>query len=114
MVRFIRYLFFVAIALVLVVLALANTGDVDIRLLPTEMGHFAGLTDTITLPLFIVIYGGIVVGILIGYCFEWLREMKYRAKADRADREISRLEREVTRLKGKEAGKGDDVLALIE
>ncbi|MEM6634440.1 MAG: LapA family protein [Pseudomonadota bacterium] len=103
-----------AVAIFLIVTAMANRGTVDLRLLPPEMGEFFGLTDTVTMPLFLVIYGGIVVGILIGYCFEWLREMKYRTKADQADREISKLEREVTRLKGAGNDKKDDVLALLE
>ena len=71
---------------------------------------------SIQLPLFLVVFGGIILGLLLGFVWEWLREGKHRTEATRAKRDAVKLEREVKRLKRREAqaeGK-DEVLALLE
>ena len=112
--RYIRYGFLAALAIVLVTMALANRAVVTLHLLPAEVSGFLGFSWTITLPLFIVIFGGIIAGILIGFVWEWLREHRQRAEAAAARRERDRLAREVEKLRGPSPEKGDDVLALIE
>jgi lipopolysaccharide assembly protein A len=62
-----------------------------------------------------VIFGGILVGLLIGFIWEWLREHRIRAEAARTRRELTESRREVEKLREarpKEAG--DDVLALLD
>ena len=114
MIRFIRFAFWGLVALCLVVVALANRGPVPLRLLPEGMGGFLGFSWSVTLPLFLVILGGVAAGLLIGFVWEWLREHKHRAEAARQRREARKLEREVTRLKTPATGRSDDVLALLE
>lgn len=112
--KYIRYAFLAALALVLVIIAFANREPVTLRLLPDE---FAGLLPwgrVIELPLFLVIFGAIVAGAAIGFVWEWLREHRYRAAADRRGREAARLKREVAKIKGTPADKGDEVLALLD
>ena len=102
------------VGLGLVTVAIANRDPVTVRLLPREVAEFFGLEFSAELPLYLVIYGGIVSGLLIGFIWEWIREWRIRAEADRAKREVSKLEREVKALKGREKGSRDDVLALLE
>ena len=112
--RYIRYGFLAALAIVLVTVALANRAQVTLHLLPAELSGFLGFSWTVSLPLFIVIFAGIIAGILIGFVWEWMREYRLRAAAKAAKRERDQLAREVEKLKGPSPEKGDDVLALIE
>jgi hypothetical protein len=61
-----------------------------------------------------VIFGGIGVGLLIGFFWEWARESKHRTTASTKAREVARLEREMTKLRAAQAGPEDEVLALLE
>ncbi|HCQ67432.1 MAG TPA: DUF1049 domain-containing protein [Rhodobacteraceae bacterium] len=112
--RTIRYLFLAALGIVLATVAFANRDTVTLRLLPEEISGFLGYSWQVTLPLFIVIFVGIVAGLMIGFFWEWMRESKHRSKARRAEKAAVRLSHEVKDLKRKKAGSGDDVLALIE
>lgn len=112
--RYIRYGFLAALGLALLVVATANRADVTLNLLPEELSRLLGWSVSIPVPLFLVIFGGIVAGILIGFVWEWLREHKYRAEASAQRRERDRLEREMERLRGPERTEDDDVLALLE
>ncbi len=112
--RYIRYLFLAVIGIALIVVALANREAVTLRLMPEELAGVFGLTGNITLPLFLVIFLGIVAGLLIGFVWEWMREFKYRHDLSKKGKEVSRLEREVKVLKAKNGEGTDDVLALIE
>ena len=112
--RYIRYAFLAALAVVLVTVALANSSDVTLQLLPVEMAGFLGWSWAITLPLFIVIFGAIIAGVLIGFVWEWLREHKFRVEAVRQRREKEQLQREMSTMKGPSTRKGDDVLALLD
>ena len=112
--RYIRYGFLAGLAIVLVTVALANRASVVLHLLPEDVAGFLGFSWSVSLPLFIVIFGAIIAGILIGFVWEWLREHRLRADANVAKRERDRLAREVEKLKGPSPDKGDDVLAPIE
>lgn len=112
--RYIRYVFLAALALVLITVALANRGAVTLHLLPAGLSEFLGYSGAVTLPLFIVIFLGIIVGILVGFVWEWLREHRLRVEGATSKRERDQLAREVARLKGPSPEKGDDVLALLD
>jgi lipopolysaccharide assembly protein A len=112
--RFLRYLFLAVLAICLLIVALANREPVTLNLLPGELATFAGANASVSLPLFLVIFGGIVAGVVIGFVWEWLREHKHRAEAVTQRREREKLEREVTRLKAAAERQTDDVLALLE
>lgn len=117
MLRYLRYLVLAAIAVVLVVVSLANRGMVTLQTLPEGLAAMPGLdllAISIELPLFIVILLGVVVGVVIGYVWEWLREWKHRSAATRGQREAQQLQREVKRLKGEKHEGKDEVLALLE
>ncbi len=55
-----------------------------------------------------------VVGLLVGFVWEWMREYKVRAENARNIREVSRLNREVKRLRGDKYDGKDDIFALLD
>ncbi|MCH2095489.1 MAG: LapA family protein [Rhodobacteraceae bacterium] len=112
--RYLRYAFLASLAVVLISVAMANRGAVEIRLLPEQLAEVFGLGYSVELPLFIVIFGGIVCGLLIGFVWEWLREHRHRAEASRKSSEVKRLERELRRVKGERDKGKDDVLAILD
>lgn len=115
--RYIKYAFLAAIAVVLITLALANRQMVALNSLPGDMAAMPGagaFAWSIQLPLFVVILGGIVAGLLIGFVWEWLREHKHRAEAARKTAEVKQMERELRRLKRRDSDDKDEVIALLD
>jgi lipopolysaccharide assembly protein A len=115
MIRYLRLLVIALLGLSLLIVALANRELVELRLLPGDLAALTGFTWAMRLPLFLVIFGGIVAGVLIGFVWEWLRETRIRSTASAKAREVARLERELALLRDQkgEAPK-DEVLALLE
>ncbi len=112
--RYIKYALIVAFGTALIAVALANRGMVSIQLIPSEVAGWFSMNPQIELPLFIIIFGGIVVGLFVGFVWEWIREHGQRAEAAKQAREMRRLQREVTRLKGEKHQGKDEVLALLD
>ncbi len=113
-IRAIKYLFLILVAIALVVLAMANRDPVTLTLLPQELALWSGVELAIELPLFVVILGGVATGLLVGFVWEWLREHRYRSAAKTNQREAKKLEREVASLKGRKNEGRDEILALVE
>jgi uncharacterized integral membrane protein len=112
--RYIRYAFLGALGAALISVALANRDVVTLTLLPEALSDLAGLNHSIELPLFLVILGAIVVGLLIGFVWEWMREHRMRSDKTKAERELHHTKREVRRLKGRNAENKDEVLVMLE
>ena len=112
--RFLRFLFLSVVALGLVILALANRALVNVQLVPEELAVLLPFANSFELPLFLVIFGAIVAGLLIGFVWEHFREHHIRAEAARKKREVNKLEREVKGLREKSGEGKDDVLALLD
>lgn len=114
--RFIRYAILAIVAIFLILLALANRDAVTLRLMPDDVAALIGYPEggnVVSLPLFVVIFGGILLGVALGYLAEWLREHKFRVEARRGRRETARLEKELAAMKTEKV-EGDEVLALLE
>jgi uncharacterized integral membrane protein len=120
--RTIRYVFLAVLALVLITVALANRAIVPLTLLPAEIVDIiasvvpqaAAIPVTVKLPMFVIIFGAIIVGILLGAAWEWFREHKHRSAATTYRREKEHLAREVSKFKvDKAKEEGDEVLALL-
>lgn len=115
MFRILRLLVLAVIALALVVISMANRDPVLLRVLPAEAGDFLGYSWTVHLPLFLVILGATLVGLLLGFIWEWMREHRIRRTAVKAKRDVAWLEGEVDRLKSKADEKPkDEVLLLLD
>lgn len=114
MIRFFRFLLLALLAIGLLTVAIANRDPVVLRAMPPDMGLFMGIPWSIELPLFLVIFGGIALGLLIGFFWEWARESKHRSTASTKAREVARLEREMSKLRASQAEPEDEVLALLE
>lgn len=114
MIRLLRLALLGLLAIVLLTVALANRAPVTLRLLPEDAGRFLGLDWAIQLPLFLVIFAGILAGLAIGFVWEWARESKHRSAASQHRREAAQLKSEVSRLQGGKGEQKDEVLALLE
>jgi lipopolysaccharide assembly protein A len=115
MLAYLRYLVIGLLAAVFVTLALANRSLVTVQLLPDTLGALFGFNMGFTLPLFMVLGGAIVTGLMLGFIWEWLREHSYRAEAARARREADALRAQLDKPEtAKPARKQDEVLALLD
>ncbi len=112
--RFIRYFFLAAIALVLIVVAVANRQPVQLQLLPEDLAAFVPFGGSITVPLFLVILAGVLGGLLIGFVWEYLREFKIRNDLSKSTKQVKSLEREVGKLRAKTGEGQDEILALLD
>ncbi|MEO9826951.1 MAG: lipopolysaccharide assembly protein LapA domain-containing protein [Paracoccaceae bacterium] len=111
--RLIKLLVLAVIAIALVTVSIANRGALTLKLLPDELAQLVGFRWDVTLPAFVILLGAVLIGVLLGFVWEWVREHKFRAEANTQRRERERLEREVKKVApSKESG--DDVLALLE
>ncbi len=109
--RYLRYMFYAALMLVLVLLALANREMVTLSLLPAQLSGL--FPATVRLPLFVVIMLSMLGGLLVGYVLEYFREHKLRREGALKKREAAELSREVAVLKSQAGTQEDDVLALL-
>lgn len=112
--RYIRYAILASIALVLVIVAMANRGVVTVQTLPPELASIVGVNYSYEVPLFAVIFASILAGLVLGFVWEWIREAKERAAATRQRREMALLKAENQRLKDKHNEGKDEVLALLD
>ncbi|NBC88102.1 MAG: DUF1049 domain-containing protein [Alphaproteobacteria bacterium] len=112
--KYIRYASIAIFALALVLIALANRGIVTLRVLPDELAGFAALNPTYDVPLYVVIFGGILAGLVVGFVWEWIREAGERAAAARQARELASLRAEVARLRKTDPRHRDEVLAALD
>jgi len=112
--RYLKYAFLVIVAVGLAMIALANTDPVTLELVPAAFTGILGQPFSLELPLFMVVLASVVVGLLVGFVWEWLREHRHRAEAATQKRAARQLEQEVKTLKGRENEGKDEILALVE
>lgn len=114
MLRTLRYVLIGLVGLCLLTFSLSNTTPVLIKAMPDDLAAFFGVSWQIELPLFLVMLGGVVAGLLVGFVWEWLREHKHRATARTKAKEVSKLERELSVMRDSNTVPQDDVIALID
>ncbi|MBK0400471.1 DUF1049 domain-containing protein [Limibaculum sp. M0105] len=105
MLRLIKWAILATICVALVILGVANMAPVDLHLLPASIVK----TDLVLtgVPLAAVILVAILVGVVLGELFEWLREHKHRRRASERSREVERLKGEIAALKRRHGVKDD-------
>jgi uncharacterized integral membrane protein len=86
----------VPLAIVIIGFAVANRQAATISFDPFDAAHPA---YSMTLPLFVVIFLLIILGVIIGGIAAWLRQGKWRANARRADTQNRELLVEVAQLR---------------
>jgi len=95
-IRFLKALILLPVAILVVLLAVANRAPVTLSLDPfsQEAPEFA-----FQLPLFAVIFAAIMLGVLIGGTASWLAQGKNRKTRRQLRRETRQLRYETERLK---------------
>ena len=115
--RYIRYGFLAGLAICLVTLALANRATVTLSSLPDGLAMIPGLgafAFSVNVPLFVAIFAGIAIGLLIGFVWEWLREHKIRAEAAERGGQLRKLEDELQKTRNERDSGKDEVLAILD
>lgn len=112
--RYIRYASIAIFAVALILVAMANRSLVTLKVFPDELAHLAAVTPSFQLPLFLVILGSILVGMIIGFVWEYFIEAKKHREDARQIREVESLRAEVKRLKGAQPENHDEVLAILD
>ncbi|MBQ0821319.1 LapA family protein [Microvirga terrae] len=100
MIRFLKALILLPVAILVVLLAVANRAPVTLSLDPfsQEAPEFAT-----QLPLFAVIFAAVMLGVVIGGTASWLAQGKNRRKGRQSRREARQLRYETERLKSQGA-----------
>lgn len=91
--RFISLLLILPISVVLVLLAVANRHPVTLVLDP-----FAGAVS-IEVPLFVLLFAAVIIGIVLGGATVWFKQGRYRKAARSAGREARRASAQVESLR---------------
>ncbi len=115
--RYIRYAFYAALALVLITVSVANLGTVTLNSLPEGVAGIPGmgwLSHSIELPLFVIVLGSLVLGVVLGEILEWFHEHKHRAEAAQKGAQVRKLERELKKTQAERDKDKDEVLALLD
>ncbi len=110
--KYLVYLFYILIAVILITIAIYNRDPATITLTPDWLPLFGGVK--LTAPLFALIYIALFAGMALGLFFEYIRESGYRRQARKAKRELKKNEKELQKTKEDAGQYDDDVLAIVE
>ena len=103
MIRFLKALVLLPIAILIVLLAVANRQVVTLSLDPFSQ---TAPEFTTSLPLFAIIFAAVMLGVLIGGIGAWLAQGKHRRERRRYRREANTLRSETDRLKARKSDTG--------
>jgi len=112
--KYIRYSFWAVVAICLIVMGMANRDIVTLRALPEVFATPLGVSPDIELPLFMAIFIGVGLGLLIGFLWEWVREHRVRSESRAKSREVNALQREIDGLKTEKHEGKDEIVALLD
>ena len=96
MIRFLKALILLPIAIIVVLLAVANRAPVTLSLDPFSQDAPEFATQV---PLFAVIFAAVMLGVVIGGVAAWLAQGKSRRAGRQSRREARQLRYETERLK---------------
>jgi len=90
--KFVTYLVLVPLAIVILMFAAANREIVTLSFDP-----FSSVDPAFALkvPLFVVMFGFVIIGVLIGGAAAWLKQGKWRSKARNLQSEVEGLRRDI-------------------
>ncbi|QIE55787.1 LapA family protein [Pikeienuella piscinae] len=96
--RTLKFAVALLVAIVIGVLAVANSADITVRLWPDLSDYGVAHAPEIALPLFAFGLLCGLVGFLLGAAREWMREGRVRGEGRKARREAAQLQMKVERL----------------
>ena len=94
--RIVSILVIVPLAIVIVAFAVANRQSVTISFDPFSS---ASPAYAATVPLFVLIFALLIVGVLVGGVAAWIRQGKWRRTARRLDGEVRTLHQEMDAIR---------------
>lgn len=106
--KILRWLFGAIALLVIVGLTIANRDSVRLSLDPIDGPQSAW---SIEAPLFVVAYGALILGVLLGVTVEWMAQGKWRKSARTAKSEISTLTRDLQKVQEQLAAREQEITA---
>lgn len=112
--RIIKIAFLCLVALALVLLLFSNNEMITVRFLPDNLAEVLQVQNAYTVPLNLFVPAILVLGIVVGFVWEWLREYRYRSEARVQRREATRLSNEVAQMKGTSGDNQNDILAIVD
>ena len=86
----------VPLAVIIIAFAVANRQNVTVSLDPFNPDVPAA---SVTKPLFVILLGVLILGVILGGIASWLRQTKWRRTARRLEREAANLRTEIDTLK---------------
>jgi uncharacterized integral membrane protein len=92
--RFLLIVVFVPLAVILIALAVANRGTAAFTLDPFNPGNPA---LTVQLPLFVLLFAALAIGLIVGSIATWLKQGRYRKLARQRGQEAQILRDSVQR-----------------
>jgi uncharacterized integral membrane protein len=108
--RYLKLLFLLPIAVVIVALAVSNRTAVRLVYWPEQLGGELGLT----LPLFAALMLALMAGVIIGGLATWLTQGSHRRAERQYRREAERLKSEAERLKAMQPSAGELALPMLK
>ena len=109
--RFILIAVFVPLAIILVALAVANRGPAA----PFTVDPFNPGNPALTwqMPLFVLLFAAVVLGMVIGSLATWIKQGRYRKMARQRSQEAEMLRQAAARTPGSSAGAASAVAAAF-
>jgi uncharacterized integral membrane protein len=89
----------IPLALVMIAFAVANRHSVTISLDPFSSNEPVA---SVTLPLFVLIFVLLIVGVILGGSATWLRHGRWRWLARRSEAELRKLRGKIAAMEGRE------------
>ena len=111
--RYANYLFTTCLGCLLIFLALSNRSSSPVYLLPPELNYFAN-DMAINLPIFLIFFSGLLLGVIIGFFWEWLRGHSQRARASKNIRELKKANAKIQELKNQKYQGSDELVSILD
>ena len=101
--RYIKLLAWILVGVLLIIFALGNNQTVQVYLFPNIFSNTLIARSIFPMPLFIIVYVVLLIGVIFGFVFEYFRQYKYRLNLRKYKKEMNSLRAEVQELKSRTA-----------
>jgi uncharacterized membrane protein YciS (DUF1049 family) len=95
--KIVTALILLVLALVLIAFAVANRQVVTVSFDPFDQANPALVLSQ---PVYVLVLALLIAGVVLGGCAAWLRQGKWRARARRAEAQLSRLRAQASEQAG--------------